>query len=115
MASRHMSLLIREMQLKLQVISSHLSEWPSYTNQQTTSVGQDVEKGNPHTLLVRMQTGAVTVENRTEFPQRAKNETALCPTCNPTSGNIAKETRNTETKVYIHLMFIAELFTTAKN
>ena len=36
-------------------------------------------KGNPGTLLVQMQTGAATVENRMEFPQKTKNGTALWP------------------------------------
>ena len=32
-------------------------------------------KWNPSALLVGMQTGAVTVENNMEFPQKIKNET----------------------------------------
>ena len=34
-------------------------------------------KGNPRTLLVGMQTGAATVENSMEFPQKTKNGTAF--------------------------------------
>ena len=34
-------------------------------------------KGNPSALLVGMQTGAATVENSMEFPQKTKNGTAL--------------------------------------
>ena len=34
-------------------------------------------KGNPSALLVEMQTGAATVENNMEFPQKTKNGTAL--------------------------------------
>ena len=34
-------------------------------------------KGNPSTFLVGMQTGAATVENRMEFPQKAKNGSAF--------------------------------------
>ena len=34
-------------------------------------------KGNPSTLLVGMQTGAATVENSKEFPQKTKNGTAF--------------------------------------
>ena len=30
-------------------------------------------KGNPSALLVGMQTGAATVENNMEFPQKTKN------------------------------------------
>ena len=34
-------------------------------------------KGNPHALLVGMQTGAAPVKNTVEFPQKIKNGTAL--------------------------------------
>ena len=34
-------------------------------------------KGNPGALLVGMQTGAATVENSREFPQKTKNGTAF--------------------------------------
>ena len=44
-------------------------------------------KGNPGTLLVGMQTGAATVENSMEFPQKTKNGTAFCPS-NSTAGII---------------------------
>ena len=34
-------------------------------------------KGNPKSLLVGMQTGAATVENSMEIPQKPKNGTAF--------------------------------------
>ena len=34
-------------------------------------------KGNPSALLVGMQTGATTVENSMEFPEKTKTVTAL--------------------------------------
>ena len=34
-------------------------------------------KGNPSALLVGMQTGAATVKNSMEFPQKTKNGTAF--------------------------------------
>ena len=34
-------------------------------------------KGNPSVMLVGMQTGAATVENSMEFPQKTKNGTAF--------------------------------------
>ena len=34
-------------------------------------------KGNPGPLLVGMQTGAATMENSMEFPQKTKNGTAF--------------------------------------
>ena len=36
-------------------------------------------KENPSALLVGMQTGAATVENSMEFPQKIKNGTAFDP------------------------------------
>ena len=35
-------------------------------------------EGNPSTLLVGRQTGAATVENNMEFPQKTKNGTEFC-------------------------------------
>ena len=70
------SLIIMEMQIKITMrITSHVSEWPSSINQQTHA-GEDVErKGNPRALLVGMRTGAVTVENSLQVPQKIKNKT----------------------------------------
>ena len=34
-------------------------------------------KGNPSALLVGMQTGATTMENSMEFPQKTKNGTVF--------------------------------------
>ena len=56
--------------------TSHWSEWPS-ANQQTTSAREVVEKGTPSALLVGMQTGAATVENSMELPEKTKNGTAF--------------------------------------
>ena len=36
-------------------------------------------KGNPSALLVGMQTGAATVEQSIEFPQKPKNRTTFWP------------------------------------
>ena len=58
-------------------------------------------KGNPHALLVGMQTGAETVENSMEFPQKIKNGTALWPS-DSTAGNISKKPQNTNLKEYMH-------------
>ena len=58
----------------MQVKTSHLSEWLSSINQQTTSVGEDGEKRE---LFMGMQIDAATVESRMEFPQKFKNGTAL--------------------------------------
>ena len=51
-----------------------MSEWSSLTNKQTRGADEVVDKGNPSTLLVRMQTGAATVENSMGFPRKLKME-----------------------------------------
>ena len=43
----------------------------------TTGVGEVVEKRDPSALLMGLQTGAATVENSMEFPQKTKNGTAF--------------------------------------
>ena len=58
-------------------------------------------KGSPFALLVGRQIGAVTVESSVEIPQRIKNGSAFQPS-NPTSGNILKETQNTNSKEHKH-------------
>ena len=42
-----------------------------------TGAGEDVEKRNPCALLVGMQTGAATVEDSMEFPQKTKIGTPI--------------------------------------
>ena len=58
-------------------------------------------KGNPSALLVGMHTGAATVENSMEFPQKTKNGTAFWPS-NPTAGIMPQESWNTNSKEPIH-------------
>ena len=60
------------------------SEVPSHTSQsgQHKQINEQVlermrRKGNSSTLLVGMPTGAATVENSMEFPQKTKSGTAL--------------------------------------
>ena len=54
-----------------------MSEWQSSINQQTTSGGKDVEKGNPFALLMGIQTSAATVESSMEIPQKIKSGSAF--------------------------------------
>ena len=48
-----------------------------------------------------MQIGATTVEKSIEFPQEIKNGLALWHSAS-SSGNISKETWNTDLKTYMH-------------
>ena len=73
-----------------------------------------MEKGNPSTLLVGMQTGEATVENSMEFPQKTKNGIVFSPS-NSAAGSYPK---NPETPIQKNLctpMFIAAQFTIAKS
>ena len=70
-------------------------------------------KGNSSTLLVGMQTGAATVENSMEFPQKIKMELPFDPAI-PLLGIYPK---NPETPIQKNLctpMFIAVLFIIAE-
>ena len=70
-------------------------------------------KGNPNALLVGMQTGAATVENSIEFPQKLKMELPLDPAI-PLLGLYPK---NPETPIQKNLctpMFVAAHFTIDK-
>ena len=58
-------------------------------------------KGNPSALLLGMQTGAATMENSMEFPQKIKNGTALSPR-NSTSMYMLVKTQNSNSKEYMH-------------
>ena len=70
-------------------------------------------KGNPSALLVGMQTGAATVENSMEFPQKAKNGTPFDPAI-PLLGLYPKSPETPIQKNLCTPMFIAAQFTIAK-
>ena len=59
-------------------------------------------KGNRLTLLVGLQTGAATLENSMEFPQKVKNRTTLQPS-NCTSRYLSKGYRSADSKEQMHL------------
>ena len=48
-----------------------------FYNRQTTSAGEDVEKGETFAPLVGMQTGAATAQSSMEIPQIIKNGSAF--------------------------------------
>ena len=58
-------------------------------------------KGNLLALLVEMQTGAATLENYMEVPQKVKNRTTL-QSSNYTARYLPKEYKNTDSKGYMH-------------
>ena len=70
-------------------------------------------KGNLSALLVGMQTGAVTVENSMEFPQKTKNGMPFDPTI-PLLGLFPINPEMTIQKNHCTPMFIAAQFTIVK-
>ena len=92
---------------------SHLSEWLPSINQQTTSAGEDVVKGESFALLVGMQIGAATVESSMEIPQKIKHVSAFGPKI-PVLGIYPKEPKTLIQKNIGTPMFILALFTIAK-
>ena len=72
------SLATREMQIKTtNKISSHTSQSGHYKQINKQVLERLWTKGNPNVLLVRLQTGAASVENSMEFPQKTKSGTAF--------------------------------------
>ena len=59
------------------------------------------ERGKPSTLVVGMEIGAVTEQNRMEFPQKSKNRTTLWPSIS-TPGYTSKRGENSNSKRYAH-------------
>ena len=70
-------------------------------------------KGNPNALLVGMQTGAATVENSMEFPQKTKMELPFDP-ASPLLGIYHKNPESPIQKNICTPVFIATLFTITK-
>ena len=69
-----MSLIIREMHIKT-TMRYHLSECLSSIDKHV--LARMWRKGNSHAPLVPMQTGAATMENSMEFPQKIKYRTSF--------------------------------------
>ena len=81
-ANRHMkscstSVNIRDANQNYNEIPPYLSEWLKLTRQETTNVGEDVERKEPLCTVGGMQTGAATVENSMVVPQEMKNRITI--------------------------------------
>lgn len=69
------SLANREMQIiaSLRFVFFSQSDWLSSITQPTRNAVRFLEKGNTHSLLVALQTGAATVENSVGISQKCKS------------------------------------------
>ena len=92
MANRHMKRCSTS-------LTSHLSEWPSSTNQQTTGVGENLEKGNPPALLVRLKLVRPLWETVWRVLKKLLMKLLCCT--HSFSGYLSEEIPNTNSKRYM--------------
>ena len=109
------SLIIREMQIKTTMRYDLTTYYNVYyeKRQEMTNLGEDMNKGNPCTLLVRMWIGAVTMENSMAVTQKVKHRTTEW-SGNPTSGYISKGNEISIPKRYLHSHVHCSIMTIAK-
>ena len=104
------SLAIREMQIKTTVRYHFTPVRMAIIKSNKQVLERMWRKGNPSALLVGTQTGAATVENSMEFPQKTTNGTVSILL-------LGLFPKNPETPIQRNLctpMFIAALFTIVK-
>ena len=77
----------REMQIKTTMIPLRIGQNGHHKQINKQVLVRLWRKGNPSALLMGMQTGAATVENSAEFPQKTENGTVF-QSSNPTAGTI---------------------------
>ena len=96
------SLIIREMHIKTTLRQplppGRMAVINKSTKQQALRMRR---KGNPCALLVGMQIGTATVENRIETFPKIKDKTTIWPSYS-TSGNLSEANKNTNLNRYMH-------------
>ena len=88
-------------------------EWGKLTRQETTYVGEDVERGEPSCTVGGNVNWCSHSENCVEVPQRVKNRATLDPTI-ALLGIYPKDTDAVKWQDTCTPMFIAAMFTIAK-
>ena len=83
------------------------------TREETTDFGEDVELGEPFTLLVEIQTGAVTLKTAWRFLKKLKIDLLYDPAIAPV-GIYPKDTKMLIQRDTCTTMIIAALLTIAR-
>ena len=82
-------------------VTSHQSEWLKQKHKKQQVLVRVWSKRDPRALLMGIHTGAATLENSMEVPQKVKNRATLWPS-NCTIRYLPKECKNTDSKRHMH-------------